>query len=1068
MNMKNILGIFLILMTFVGHAQNLSVTGTVVDAADGTPIPGVSVVVVGSTTGVITDFDGIYSIDVEKGKTIRFSFMGLESQEVVVESSSINVKMETSSTDLEEVVVVGYGVKKKALVTGANVNVKGDAIMEVNTSSAMEALQGVTAGISITRNNGAPGAGTSVKIRGLGTIGDASPLYIVDGVAVGSIDYLSASDIGSIDVLKDAASAAIYGSRAANGVVLVTTKKGKKGVKPQVTYDGYYGVQNVYKKVAALNAQEYMFIQDEARSNDGLAPFDWEAELSNNSWLEGAYSGSLGTQLGSDIWASIQSGWEGTDWVDEITAPDAPIQSHAFNLTGASETATYSLGLSYFDQTGIIGGDISNAGYKRFTARINTEFIIAKNDDRTLAKLGENFTYTNTENRGVATGDIYWNDMHNAIVQNPLTPVYWESSPDQYGYTPTLDGWAPAHHNPVAKLFYGNNFNWGKGNTIAGNAYLEIEPMKDLVFRSSFGINAWFGHGRSWSPTYALGNLYRNETDQVSQNMYQGVDYTFTNTLRYERYVGDHKVGLLVGQEILDNILNTEMYASQANSTFGDPKYAYLNNTLKTSIDAVNVSGADWAAQGGGLMSYMARASYNYKEKYIVDATLRADGSSNFAEGNRWGVFPSVSAGWNMTEEDFLANNPVIGYAKLRASWGQNGNQNISNFIYSSNISYIDPGYYFGDSKTISSPTAVPSTVPNPDVSWETSEQLNIGLDTRLFDNKLSVTLDWYNKTTKDWLVEAPILGTAGASAPYINGGSVSNRGFEISMSWNDSYRNLKYGATVSGAYNKNKVVSLDNAEGVIHGTGNTLAQGTAYVSRVEVGKPIGYFYGFKADGILQNQQEVDEYVAPEGADNAGSQYFEDQRPGDVQFVDQNGDGVIDDSDKVMLGDPNPDFELGIQLNAEYKNIYANITLAGKMGMQVMRSYRSFASNMDDNYTTEIFGRWHGEGTSNLLPRLSAAPTRNTNYISDIYMHNADYLRVSNLTVGYKMKDLLADANWLQNAKVYVGVNNLYTFTKYDGMDPEVGYAPDSWGSGIDLGLYPSPRTVTFGINLTY
>jgi TonB-linked SusC/RagA family outer membrane protein len=1065
---------FLIITLVMVCAQNVvsqtkTITGLVSDES-GLPLPGVTVVVKGTVNGTNTDFDGNYSIDnVGPDDRLVFTYIGMVDQTILVgQQTVVNVTLKESYESLEEVVVVGYGVQKKALTTGANINVKGDDIAELNTSTAMEALQGIAPGVSVTRNNGQPGAGTKVTIRGLGTIGNSSPLYIVDGVAVGNIDYLNGSDIESIDVLKDAASAAIYGSRAANGVVLVTTHKGRKGRQAQVQYDTYYGFQNIYKNLSPLNAQEYMYIMDEGRVNDGLAPNDWEAILQNNSWLNNNYPNNLGTQLGTEIWGMLQNGWEGTNWIDEMTTKSAPISSHSVNITGGSEDSTYAFGVSYLDQTGMIGGNITDAGYKRLTARMNTEFVLFKNEDHSIVTVGENFTYTNTENRSVATGNIYWNDLHNALVQNPLMPAYWGESPDANGFTPTLDGLSNNQTNPLAVMFYRHNYsNLGnKNNTIVGNVYLEIEPVKDLKFRSSYGLDSWFGHGRSWTPTYALGVLYSNANDGAAQNQYLGANLTWTNTISYERLFGDHKVTALIGNEVYKNQINNSVGGSKANTRFGLPEYAYLNNVDKTDVNSINTYGADWAAGGGGLLSYIARAQYNYKEKYLFSATIRADGSSNFAEGNRWGYFPSVSAGWILTNEDFIGNdNGILDFAKLRGSWGQNGNQSIDNFIYSSNIAYLNPGYYFGDTKPISGPTAVPARVTNPDVTWETSEQLNLGLDARFFNSKLAFTADWYKKTTKDWLVIAPIQGTSGAGAPYINGGDIENSGYELMLSWNDYDGEFKYGATISGAFNKNEITKIANSDGIIQGPSSVLSQGTASVSRAEVGKPIGFFYGYETDGILQTQDEVDAYVKP----TDGTPYFSDQRPGDVRFVDQNQDGVIDESDKKMLGNPNPDFELGIQLNAEYKGFYANVTLSGKYGMQVMQSYRSFADNFDQNYTTEIFGRWHGAGTSNTLPRLSSVSNRNTNWISDIYMQDADYLRINNLTVGFKLGDYIKDIKFISDIKIYGAINNLYTFTNFKGMDPEVSFGHDAgWASGIDLGLYPLPRTVMFGFSVDF
>lgn len=1061
---------FLLLVIFCA-AQDVTTRGKVVTAGTGTPIPGATVQVKGTPLGTSTNIDGEFTIKTKPNAPISVSFIGMRPYEFVASGKYVTVELKEDTQTMDEVVVVGYGVQKKALVTGSNLNVKGSDIAKLNTGSAMEALQGVAPGVTVTRNSGAPGSGTKVTIRGLGTIGDSNPLYIVDGVSVGNIDYLSANDIETIDVLKDAASSAIYGSRAANGVVLVTTKKAKGGTR-SITYDSYYGVQNIYKTVPTLNAQEYMFIMDEANVNDGKAPNDWEAKLKNMTWLNDKYPGNLGTQLGDEIWKKLQSGWTGTNWVNEMSKKNAAVQNHSINVVGSNQDVNYSLGFSYFNQDGIIGGDVVGAGYKRITGRINTEYTLFKNSDFTILKIGENLTYTNSENKAIATGDIYWNDLHNAIVQAPLSPVYWDKSPDANKFTPTLEGIHKEQYNPIARMFYNNNYRWGKGNTIVGNVYAELQPIKNLKFRSSFGINAWFGYSRSWTPIYALGTSFKSAEDAVQQDMNQGVAYTLTNTLTYERVFGKHKVTALVGQEMLKNVLSMTVGGRKMKSNFGLPNYAYLNNVNKTTLEGIDTWGNDWSAQGGGLLSYMTRLSYNFSEKYMVDLVMRADASSNFASNRRWGYFPSFSAGWNFSEEPFVKELNIISYGKLRANWGQNGNQSIPNFIYTSNIAYLDHGYYFGDGKPTSSITSVPNNIANKSVGWETSEQTDVGLDLRLLNSRLSLTFDWYKKVTKGWLVQAPQLGTAGANAPYINGGDIKNSGIEFSLRWNDTVGDLTYSATFSGTKNKNRVTRLANAEGIITGPENVLSQGTAYVSRVEVGEPIGYFYGYKTAGILQNQADVDSYVDPK----THKPYFDDQRPGDIRFVDLNGDGVIDDNDKTKIGDPNPDFELGFQLNIDYKGWYMSTSLAGKFGMQVMQSYRSFSDRLDQNYTTAIFGRWHGEGTSNTLPRLSSVTSRNNNMISDIYIHDADFIRVNNLTLGYNFTNLIKSVKWLKAAKVYVAANNLYTFTKYDGMDPDVRWYgstyPDgtepNWASGVDLGLYPLPRTFMMGLNLTF
>ncbi|KAF2340006.1 SusC/RagA family TonB-linked outer membrane protein [Flavobacterium tistrianum] len=1063
-----------LLFSVVAFAQDVTINGIVNDES-GLPVPGATVLVKGTNKATASDFDGKFQISAPSNGTLIISFVGFETvNEAIGGKTKLTIALKAVSQSLNEVVVIGYGTQKKALVTGASTNFKGETLQELNTGSAMEALQGIAPGISITRNSGTPGAGTKVVIRGIGTIGNSNPLYIVDGVQVGDIDYLNPSDIESLDVLKDAASAAIYGSRAANGVVLITTVKGRKGRPAKISYDSYYGIQNIYKNLDPLNAQEYMYIMDEGRVNDGLAPNDWHAMLTNNTWLDNNYPGA-GKQLGEEVWAKLQNGWTGTNWINEMSKKDAPVVNHSLNITGGSEDIIYSFGFSYFDQDGIIGGNIIDAGYKRLTARMNTQMVLKKNESHSIITVGENLTYTNIQKRDVSNGNIYSNDLHNALTQNPLQPAYWQTAIDrninEYGFTPTLDGLSTGQTNPLAVMYYRSNYNYPRDHKITGNVFAEIEPIANLRFKTVYGVDSWFGYSRSMNPTYHLGLLYNDSVDGASQSEYFGANTTWTNTLSYQKQFGNHNLNAVIGTELLQNVVNNNVYGSRNGLLFpNDPKYAYLNNTKNPgSVADINTTGFDTAAGGGGIMSYFARAQYDYKEKYLFSAVIRRDGSSNFGDGHKYGNFPSVSAGWVVTKEDFMSStSKYLNFLKLRGSWGQNGNQYTDYaFYYSSSIKYAFPGYFFGDTKPVSGQTAYPSTVPNPDVSWETSEQLDFGLDASLFDSRLGITFDWYKKTTKDWLVKAQYPGTAGADDPYINGGDIENKGFELSLTWKDKIGGFKYGATVSGALNKNKVTRIANGNGIINGLSHVLSQGTSEISRAQVGYPIGSFYGFKTAGILQNQQEVDAYVGP-----TGQPYFNDQRPGDVRFVDQNNDGVIDEKDKVMLGDPNPNFQLGIQLNFEYKNVYLNTTMAGKYGMQVMQSYRSFADNPKQNYTSDVFDRWHGEGTSNKMPRLSSVSNRNSNYISDIYMQNADFLRINNLTLGYNFNELLKDVKFISNLKFYVAVNNLYTFTKYDGMDPEVRWGGDNqnygWASGVDLGLYPQSRTVMFGFSADF
>lgn len=1032
--------------------QTFRVTGKVTDAGTGEALLGVNIVVQGTTQGVVTDLDGNYALDLPNGNaTLVFSFIGYASQTVAVSGRNvIDIQLAADTKSLEEVVVVGYGVQKKKLTTGANLNVKGDQIQELNTTSPMDALKGITPGVNITQSNGQPGAGSKVYIRGIGTTGDASPLFIVDGVAQGNIDYLNPSDIESIDVLKDAASAAIYGSRAANGVILVTTKQGRKNMKPVITYDGYTGWQNVYKKPDLLNAKEYALIMDEGNVNQGLAPHNFSQLVPN--------------------WDIIESGeWKGTNWFEEMMVKNAPVQSHALGIQGGSEKSTYSIGASYIDQEGIFGKQ-SNSFYKRLNLRLNTENTLLSKNNRDILTIGEKLTYTRTNNNSIRQGNIYWNDVHNALTASPFLPIY-----DEQGKYSMPIAWDPTYGvNPAGLMDYITRNGENIGNQIVGSAYLIFNPVKNLTYRTSFGVNAWWGSGRRWTPDYNLGPVNNPDGDQVTQSMSSGNTTTWDNTLTYTLSSGDHNFTGMVGTSVEKNHRNIQLNVSNWNSLFQDFEHAYISNTTDISANTSLVGRNDF---GWGMMSYFGRASYDYKEKYLFSVMLRADGSSKFTEDNRWGYFPSVSAGWVISSENFMSGTEqYLNFLKLRGSWGQVGNQNVGDFLYSSTMGYLHSEGYYNASYSFGSKTereigSYPTRIPNPDITWETSQQLNFGFDANFLDSRLQTTFDWYKKDTKDWLVNADIPTQNGISSMTINGGQVTNTGVELSLSWNERRETFNYGATVSLAHNKNEITKIANSEGIIHGPSNVLSQGTGEIFRAQVGYPIGYFWGFVTDGIIQNEEEAQAWVAPQGATNAGQQYFSDQRPGDLRWVDQNKDGKIDDLDKVMIGNPNPDFILGLQLNFGFRGWSVNATANGSFGQQIAKSYRSFADSYRNNYTTDILGRWHGEGTSNKIPRLNSSPHRNTQNLSDLYIQDGDYLRISNVTIGYDFKNLFKNMPFAET-RLYVTGQNLYTFTGYDGMDPEVGYGDSGnqyrWASGVDLGLYPAARTVLVGLSVRF
>ena len=1029
------------LIPFWAIAQTVTISGNVKDSS-GIPVIGASVLEKGTTNGIITDFDGNFTLSVGSNSTLVISFVGYKTQEINVNGqTSFNVVLKEDTEVLEEVVVVGYGVQKKKLVTGATVQVKGDDLQKLNTVSALGALQSQSPGVNITQSSGMPGEGYKVNIRGMGTIGSSAPLYVIDGVAGGDINMLNPSDIESIDVLKDAASAAIYGARAANGVILVTTKQGKTG-KVRVSYDGYYGVQQIAKKPELLNAKQYMEIMDR---KDGA--YDWESLLP------------------SYLYDSIMDGsWNGTNWLDEATNNNAPTQNHAFNITGGNEFSKFSLGLSYTSQEGTIGKPVE-PNYERYTSRLNSEHVILKNNDFDVIKFGENMTYSYTERSGIGIGNIYWNDVHNFLVANPLMPVY-DSEGNYYDQDDKVaEGWGfePNAANPIASMVYQRGKNLTRNHAFRGNFYLEIQPIKNLKYKTSFGYRFNSSSYRSYTDKFNLSAATINTNDKVTQTQSMDLAWTWENTLSYSLKKNYHTFDAVIGQSMEKWGIGENVSATNANSLFpGLFDYAYLSNTQGINSSLTTVSGAPQIA--GRLASFFGRVNYNYNEKYMFSATLRADGSGNFARGNRWGVFPSFSAGWVITNESFMESvQNWMDFLKIRASWGQNGNSDITNFQYLSTIAFdAQNSYVFGTDKVTQTTGAYANILPNKDISWETSEQLDLGIDARFFNSRLGLAFDYYHKVTKDWLVQAPILASYGTGAPYINGGDIVNKGFEIALNWNERIRDFNYGINFNLSHNKNEVTRIANTEGIIHGPSDVLtAMSGGEIYRAEVGYPIGYFWGYKTAGVFQNQAQVDATKAK----------LSTAAPGELIFVDVNGDGEISEADKTMLGDPNPDFRMGFSFNLGYKGWDLSVTTNGAFGQQVVKSYRQYLGETKQNFTTDVYECWNGEGTSNTMPSIyKMESSESWKNFSDIFVEDASYLRIQNITLGYDFKKLFPKMP-LEQARIYLSVLNAYTFTGYSGMDPEVGASGNdsySWASGIDLGFYPSPRTYMVGVNLKF
>jgi TonB-linked SusC/RagA family outer membrane protein len=985
--------------------------------------------------------NGKYSIHVARGETLVFSYVGYGRQEVPANRTIVDVSLEEDVQTLSDVVVIGYGVQRKKLVTGATAQVKGDDLVKMNSVSPLQALQGQTSGVQIAATSGQPGAAMKVNIRGLGTIGNSSPLYIIDGIE-GDISVLNAADIQSIDVLKDAASAAIYGAQAANGVILVTTKQGTKG-NSRVSFDAYYGAQRAARKAQMLNAGEYRVIMNEQALNSGTA-------FINFNEIEGQAD---------------------TDWMSLMLKDDAKTENYSLNIDGGSESSIYALSLNYTGQEGIVGGwDVSN--YERYGFRINTEHKLY--DD--VLKVGQHLNFNYIQNTGISVGNQYNNTLRGAFATSPLSPAYSDNNPYDSPFNDTSNSpWYNGDSNPYGLMMTNTN-NANNSQKLLGDVYAELQPLKNLKLKTIVGIDYYAGEYRSYTPLYHF-SIYTFNDDHttINQNMSKGYSLTWSNTASYDFNLNEaHAFNVLAGMESV-RYQGTYLSASNWNllAQFDDFAHAYIDNTTGQahfSDDGTSIVETRYVNGNPGnkyrRVSYFGRLGYNYQEKYLFNATLRADGSSKFASGHRWGYFPSFSAGWVITNENFMEPaQSFMDYLKMRLSWGQVGNQNISDFQYASPINTStgydadNPAafYVFGTNK-VNVPGAYPNRLSNPNVKWETSEQTNIGFDARLF-KRLDANVDFYIKKSKDWLVQAPILATAGANPPFINGGDVKNTGIELALNWNDRIGQVNYRAGVNGAYNKNEVGQIPTEDGIIHGQINMLYDNSEEFYRAQNGHAIGYFWGYTTAGIFQNQAEIDAWKA------AGNGILQtDVKPGDVKYVDIKKDGLINAEDKTDLGNGLPDFTYGFNIGLDYKGFDFSLNAYGAAGNKIVQSYHNH-TNKRSNYTTAILERWTGEGTSNRIPRVTDT---NINWqFSDLYLHDGDYLKISNITLGYDFAELI-NCKYLSRIRLYGQIQNAFTFTKYDGMDPEIGYGTDGWVSGIDLGYYPRPQSFLFGVNLKF
>ncbi|WP_369766031.1 SusC/RagA family TonB-linked outer membrane protein [Flavobacterium sp. WC2429] len=1015
--MSLIFSVFMLNISFA-QQQSHAVSGKITSNTDGMGIPGASIAVEGTNKGIITDFDGKFQINTTNDAVLKISFMGFKTQRVAVKNqSNINVALQVESADLKEVVVIGYGSQKKKVSTAATSLVTGKDIQQVASLDVVNALQGQSSGVSITSTSGQPGAGMVVNIRGVGTAGNSSPLYVVDGVVVDNgIGYLDPSSIERVDILKDASAASIYGARAANGVILVTTKKGKDG-KMSVSLNSYTGYQQIAKKLDMLNSNEYAIIMNEARVNSGFSPL---------------YSNSQIATLPNH------------DWQNDLFNDGALKQNHSLMITGGDKKSTIATGLSYYGQDGIIGSQTNQSQYDRITFNVNTTSEVIENH----LKIGENFSFANIKGSGVSDQGIYNNSIRSFLNASPLDAAY--DANGNFAHS-TI---AADVSNPLGSLYY-NNFKENKINRYVGNVFAEAKFLKNFTFKTSFGVDMTDSNYRSFAPIYSLSTFDVNPISAVTQSSNKGLGWLWENTLQYKASINDiHHFDVLLGTSAKST--NSEyMSATGKNLTFDDFSHAYLSNATDKTLNTVSGGSYDYR-----LQSYFGRLLYDYDDKYLFTATIRRDGSSEFGANNKYAYFPAVSGGWNVDRENFFPKDGVVKSLKIRASWGQNGNDQFSKrFAYMSTVSSYDKNYHFGtgDGEILYTGSS-PDALANPDLKWETSEQTDLGFDATLFSN-LTLTFDYYDKTTKDWLVQASVPEIAGAQAPYINGGDVNNKGVELGLGYRTNFgKDWSFSINGNLSYNKNEVLRVANSEGIIHGDSNLLFQGLDEMNRVEVGQPIGYFYGLKTDGIFQNQSELTA-VQP----NA--------KPGDVRFVDLNGDGKIDQNDKTKVGDPNPDFTYGLSMEVSYKAFDFSIYTYGVSGNQNVFGVR-VNERPYSNFTTTILDRWTTEGSSTTIPRVTYGTDANGNYskFSDLYVQDASFFRIKSATLGCDLTKLTTKLDFFTKLRLYVAANNLFTFTKYQGMDPEIGFgnANQSWARGIDVGYYPQPRTYMVGLNVNF
>ncbi len=1022
-------------------AQERTVSGTITDA-NGNTLPGVNVVLKGTQTGVISDVNGKYTIKVTGDKPVlTFSFIGYTPQDIEVgQQNTVDAALKEEVKQMDEVVVMGYGVQKKKLVTGATVEIKNEDMVKNDPVRVESALQGLTPGMTVIKQSGQPGADYNITIRGIGSVNGSAPLVLIDGVP-GKLNDLNPSDVASIDVLKDAASAAIYGSRAGDGVILVTTKKGQAG-EMQVSYDGYFGVSNAAHQVSMLDAQQYMQIMNEAHLN---------SYPKGKPYFTQAYMDSVGNKS--------------TNWENAALKKNAQQSSHYIGITGGTDKSSYSISLSYNDQEGIYDYE-GKSDFQKMGFRINSDHKVKK-----YLKIGENFTYTNVNNTALGNGNIYGNFFQDLLKANPLIPVYDASMPDGYGRVKLIPGAnVPSEYqeNPIANEHY--NYNQvNRSDNIVGDIYAELEFIPGLKYRTDFGGTLAFQNNSNFTDTFTLTPGDYNKYPDMTQHMERNFNYNYDNYISFDKSFGEHNLSLMAGMNAEDSwFFNMD---GERKGFMVNPS-AVLNNLVSGLV--LDSARGDFG-KGTSRYSYFGRIGYNYSEKYLATVNFRRDYSSLFGPNNRYGNFPSISGGWVISKENFMeALNPWLDFMKLRGSWGSNGKEPNLQYAYLATVGTNNMNYNFGGTKYVG---VAPNIIANPNLKWEASKQLDFGFDSKFLKN-FTFNFDYYQKTSSNWIVPETVPGITGIVAisttnPYTNAGNVVNTGVELNLSYVKQFGDLLIDVRANLAFNKNKVTDVPDS--IIHGSSSVLFNGSPEFYRVQSGMPMGYFWGLQTAGVYQDTAQINRNTYKNPTTGKVTKVQPNAKPGDLIYVDRNHDGKIDANDNTDLGDPNPHYVYGFNFGANYKGFDLTIILQGQGGNKIVQSYRD-ESRFYDNYSSDIMNRWHGAGTSNSMPRVEET-NLNWRTFSDLYIHDASFLRVKSVNIGYDFKKSLFRNLPVHQLRVYVSADNLFTFTSYKGVDPEVGYGSyydssgklqDGYASGIDMGNYPVARTYMLGVNVKF